>query len=323
MSTINEEKEAPIQDSHVLSKWDQVKSFQTKRFKDYVGPTGIWMLTYYLVTIFVMICLNVARVGWSGEAIFAAPAYFAQLFLNYGLNAGKVAADPLDTENDFYIEKIEFGRALTSASWIFAPMIIYILGMLFVFLVGSGYPQPEGAYSYLENFRFFHERTVLLWGDVANDRKGGGFYFILVWIPIIVATLVGAFVSKRVFEDKKQASSFNVIKMMGFNLLSGFIIGYQMAYMTGGVSLSIGGALKTIFTNSYDNFGFYFSGQYNPHSIILTSWFINLIPIFIAALWYIMYNQIEDASIKYTKNTIGWMNSTINRIKAKRSESKN
>lgn len=307
MSTINEEKEAPIQDSRVVSQWDKIKTFQTKQFKDYVGPTGIWMLSYYFTSIFVMICLNIARVGWSGEAIFAAPSYFAQLFINFGLNAGKVQADASDTVNDFYFEKIEFGRALISASWLFAPMIIYVLGILFAFLTGSGYPQPEGYFDYLQNFRYFHERTVLLWGDVENNRKGGGFYFVLVWIPIIVATLAGAFVSKRIYEDKKQANSFNVVKMMGFNLLAGFIVGYQMAYMTGRVAVSFGGSIKTIFTNSYDNFGFYFSGQYNPHSIIITTWFINLIPIFAAALWYIMYHQIEDSIIKTSGVSINYL----------------
>ena len=108
----------------------------------------------------------------SDGAIFAAPAYFAQLFVNYGLNAGKVKAPDTDNSLDFYYEKIEFGPALVSASWLFAPMIIYILGILFSILPGSGYPSPEGYYDFNNNFLYFHERTVLL-----NENKFGGFYF--------------------------------------------------------------------------------------------------------------------------------------------------
>ncbi|HUU77192.1 MAG TPA: hypothetical protein VMX55_02525 [candidate division Zixibacteria bacterium] len=293
MSTVNEEKEKKAFKSRVAETWDKMKSFEIKRFRDYIGPTGIWIITYYLTSIFIMIVMNIARVGWSGEAIFAAPSYFAQLFLNYGLNAGKVPAESGEELIDFYFEKLEFGRPLISASWIFAPMIIYVLGLMISFLPGSGYPAPEGYYILNNNFMYFHERTVLL-----NDHKTGGFYFVLVWIPIIMACFLGAFISKRIYKDPNQYKSFNVVKVMLFSLIPCLIVSYAMAKMTGEISFSFFGAIKTIFTNSYENYGFFFTGQYHPNALLFTSWFINLIPTFIAALWYNMYHQIEDSIIR-------------------------
>lgn len=305
MSTITEEKEQQ-QKSKIMTTWDEMKSFKIKPFRQYIGPTGIWMLSYYFISIFIMIAMNIARVGWSGEAIFAAPSYFAQLFLNYGLNAGKVAADPLDPASDFYLEKIEFSRPLMSASWLFAPMIVYVLGLFLSILIGSGYPQPTGEFSYLENFFYFHERTVALTGDpLANDpAKTGGFYFIIAWLPIILSAIVGAIISKRVFkkdENPKQHKTFNVIKVMLYNLFAGFIVGLQMGYMTGKVTFNIFGAIVTIFTSSYDNYGYMFTGQYNPNVIMLTSWFVNFIPIIIVAFTYIIYSPFEDKTISLIK----------------------
>ena len=219
MSTVNEEKEQSQKESRTMRTWDKMKSFEVKRFRDYIGPTGIWMICYYVISIFIMICINVARVGWSGEAIFAAPAYFAQLFINYGLNAGKVDAPDTDPDLDFYYEKIEFGPFLVSASWIFAPMIIYVLGILMSILPGSGYPNPGGYYDVNDNFLYFHERTILL-----NENKLGGFYFLIAWLPIILATFFGAFISKRIFKDEKQFKGFNVIRVMLLNLVFGFIV---------------------------------------------------------------------------------------------------
>ncbi len=296
MSTINEEKDQQ-HESKVMATWDKMKSFKAKPFKQYVGPSGVWILCYYFISLFIMIAMNIARVGWSGEAIFAAPAHFAQLFLNYGLNAGKVAADPLDVVNDFYLEKIEFGRPLMSASWLFAPMIVYVIGMLLSILSSSGYPQPIGDYGYLENFYYFHERTVALSGDPLADNPGksGGFYFLIVWLPILLSALAGAIISKRLFkDDPKQHKSFNVIKIMMFNLLVGFIVGLQMGYMTGEVTVSLWGTFKTIFTSSYENSGYMFTGQYNPNVLMFTSWFVNFIPIMIIAVIYLLYSPIED-----------------------------
>lgn len=294
MSSINEAKEQQ-QESKIMNTWDKMKSFKAKPFKEYLGPTGIWMLSYYFISIFVMIAMNVARVGWSGEAIFAAPAHFAQLFLNYGLNAGKIAA-PLDTANDFYLEKIEFNRPLMSASWLFAPMIVYVIGLLLSIVSGSGYPQPAGGFDYLENFYYFHERTVALNGDPLADNPGksGGFYFLIVWLPIILSAIIGAIVSKRLFKDPKQHKSFNVIKLMLYNLFAGFIVGLQMGYMTGKVTFSIWGSIVTILTSSYENTGYIFSGQYNPNVIMFTSWFVNFITIIIIATVYIIYSPLED-----------------------------
>ncbi len=302
MSTINEEKEQQ-HESKVMSTWDQMKSFKVKPFKQYLGPTGIWMLCYYFIMIFIMIAMNIARVGWSGEAIFAAPAHFAQLFLNYGLNAGKVAADPLDTVNDFYLEKIEFNRPLMSASWLFAPMIVYVIGIILAIVGGSGYPQPTGEYGYLENFFYFNERTVGLTGDPLSENpgKGGSFYFLLVWLPIILSAILGAMISKRLFKDPKQHKSFNVIKMMLYNLFAGFIVGLQMGYMTGKVTISLWGTIVTIFTSSYDNTGYMFSGQYNPNVMMFTSWFINFIPIIIIATAYVLYGPLEDKIVNLLK----------------------
>ncbi len=296
MSTITKEKEQQ-HESKVMSTWDKMKSFKAKPFKQYIGPTGVWMLCYYFISIFIMIAMNVARVGWSGEAIFAAPAHFAQLFLNYGLNAGKVAADPLDTVNDFYLEKIEFGRPLMSASWLFAPVIVYVIGLMLSILSGSGYPQPTGDYGYLENFFYFHERTVALNGDPLADNPGksGGFYFLIVWLPVILSAIIGAIISKRLFtKDPKQHKSFNVIKIMMYNLFAGFIVGLQMGYMTGKVTFNIWLSIATIVTSSYDNTGYIFSGQYNPNVIMFTSWFVNFIPIIIVAAIYILYSPFED-----------------------------
>ena len=170
--------------SRLAAAWEEAKSFETKKMKDYVGPTGIWLLIYYGISLFVMIAMNIARVGWSGEAIFAAPAYFAQLFINFGLNAGKVMDKSTDV--GFYNQKIVFNSALTSASWLFAPMIIYVLGILFAILSGSGWAMPVGDYSFNLNHRYFHDYTVLL----NSDNKGGGFYFLLVWLPIILSILI-------------------------------------------------------------------------------------------------------------------------------------
>ncbi|RLI70913.1 hypothetical protein DRO91_06235 [Candidatus Heimdallarchaeota archaeon] len=127
---------------------DEIKNYPVKRFIDYVGPTGLWLFLYYLFSLFMMIVLNIARIGWSLESIFAAPRYFAELFINYGLNAGKIEADPLDQELDFYFKRNDFSNFMTSASWIFAPMIIYVLGIFLSILPASGFQQPIGDFNY-------------------------------------------------------------------------------------------------------------------------------------------------------------------------------
>ena len=120
MSTINEkiEKEsAEPAESRIASGWKEASKFPTKRLIDYIGPTGLWLLCFYLASIFMMIILNIARLGFTGEAIFSAPTYFTQLFVNFGLNAGKIKAPDLDLENDFYYQKVDFGNALSSGAW--------------------------------------------------------------------------------------------------------------------------------------------------------------------------------------------------------------
>ncbi|NHJ86388.1 MAG: hypothetical protein FK734_13070, partial [Asgard group archaeon] len=214
-------------DIRLVNTWDEVKKYPVKKMIDYIGPTGIWLLSYYFASIFMMIVLNIARLGWTAEAIFAAPSYFAQIFINYGLNSGKIEAEPLDQENDFYYAKADYSNFLTSAAWLFAPMIIYILGIFINILPGSGYPQPIGDYDYLVNFQYFHDFVPFL-----NDTKTGGFYFLVAWLPMILSVIVGAFVSKRLFRSKRQIN-VNVLKIMLFNLIAAFIVGMQMGVMTG------------------------------------------------------------------------------------------
>ena len=280
-------KEEETFGSRVAKAIQDAKNPEVKRLTDYIGPTGFWLFSYYVASIFIMICVNIARVGWSGEAIFAAPSYFAQLFINYGLNAGKV------DENTF--EKIEFSRGLESASWFFAPWIIYTLGIMFVMLPGSGYPMLTGDYDYTDNFLYFHERTVAL-----NADKSGGFYFLIVWLPLILATLAGALISKRLF--KKENRSLGLIKLVLFNLVVGFFVGLQMGLMTGTYRISILGSLRTIFGVSEDNVGVIFTGHYHPNAIYVTSWFINLFPAIITAIWYVFYAFLEDKILELIAN---------------------
>ncbi|MBD3190016.1 MAG: hypothetical protein GF308_05210 [Candidatus Heimdallarchaeota archaeon] len=262
---------------------ENAKQPTVKRFKYYIGPTGIWLLAYYFSSLFIMICLNIARVGWSGEAIFAAPGYFAQLFINYGLNAGKV--------DEFTYEKIEFNRALESASWLFSPWILYVLGFLFAILVDSGYPSPAEDYSYLDNYLYFHERTVAL-----DSSKNGGFYFLIYWLPLIFATLIGAFISRRLFD--KDEVEISVLKVGLFNIILGFIVGLQMGVMTGDYSVSFVGFFRTIFGISEENTAVIFTGHYHPNGIMIMSWFLNLVPLIIVAVWYRVYNFLEIKTIQ-------------------------
>lgn len=280
----SKDKEKSDFKSRIDKAIEKAKEPTVKKFKYYIGPTGIWLLAYYFSSLFIMICMNIARVGWSGEAIFAAPSHFAQLFINYGLNAGKV--------DEFTYEKIEFNRALESASWLFSPWILYVLGFMFAILVNSGFPKPTGDYDYLDNYFYFHERTVAL-----NSSKGGGFYFLIYWLPIILATLIGAFISRRLFE--KDEVEINVLKVGGFNLIIGFIVGLQMGVMTGTYDVSFIGFFRTIFGISEENTAVIFTGQYHPNSIMIMSWFLNLAPLIIGAVWYRLYNFLEIKTIIY------------------------
>lgn len=328
MSTINEkiEKEsAEPAESRIASSWKEASKFPAKRLLDYIGPTGLWLLCFYLASILMMVILNIARIGFTGEAIFSAPTYFTQLFISYGVNSGKTAAPPpnilleLPTylDPDYGLQKIDFANALTSGAWLFAPMVIYVLGLLFVILPGSGFPQPLGDFDYLLNFQYFHHFVPFL-GFETNPDTGimtttGSFYFLLVWLPIILACLIGAFVTKRVFKEKKNRS-ISVVKMMLFNLVAGFIVGMQMGTITGEVNFRIIGALRTIFTDSYDNTGYFFSGEYHPNTILIISWFVNFIPMVFAALWYLIYDPLEDAIIKGAKNTGAFTSKTFKRM---------
>jgi len=279
---------------------EEIKDYPVKRFIDYVGPTGLWLFIYYLCSIFMMIVLNIARLGWSLEAIFGAPRYFAELFINFGLNAGKIEADPLDQELDFYFKRNDFNNAMTSGAWIFAPMIIYVLGIFLSILPASGFQQPIGNYDYKTNFLYFHQFVPFLRTGVNNQGdmiKTGGFYFLIAWLPIIASVLIGAIVNKRVFKEKEQ-KTVNVIKIMLFNLLAGFAVGMQMAVITGRVEFHFVEAIRVIITNSKENTGLIFTGEYHPISILLTSWFINFIPMFSAVAWYIVYANFEDAILK-------------------------
>ncbi|MBK5114089.1 MAG: hypothetical protein KGD59_13945 [Candidatus Heimdallarchaeota archaeon] len=319
MSIINEkiEKEtAEPAESRIASTWKEASKFPAKRLLDYIGPTGLWLLCYYLASVFMMIVLNIARLGWTAEAIFSAPTYFAQLFINYGLNAGKVKAPDLDRQNDFYFQKIDFGNALSSGAWVFAPMIIYVLGLLITIMPGSGFPQPVGDFDYLTNFQFFHHFVPFLGFDVNPVTNimftTGAFYFLIAWLPIILACVIGAFVTKRVFPEKKNRS-ISVVKFMLFNLLVGFIVGMQMGTMTGEVNFRITGALRTIFTSSYDNTGYLFTGQYHPNTILIVSWIVNFIPIALAAIWYLIYDLLEDNVIRISKATPGFFETKFKR----------
>jgi len=272
-----------------------------------------------------MIVLNIARIGFTGEAIFSAPSYFSQLFISYGLNAGKTDAPPPDIllelptylDPDYGLQKIDFANALTSGAWLFAPMVIYVLGLFLVILPGSGFPQPVGDYDYLTNFQYFHHYVPFLGFTVDSDTNimttTGAFYFLIAWLPIILACLIGAFVTKRVFKEKKNRT-ISVLKLMLFNLVVGFIVGMQMGTITGEVNFRITGALKTIFTNSYDNTGYYFSGQYHPNTILIVSWFVNFIPMIMAAFWYLLYDPLEDNVIKGAKYTGAFTAKTYRRI---------
>ncbi|NPE08871.1 MAG: hypothetical protein GNW80_11375 [Asgard group archaeon] len=317
MSTINEkiEKEsAEPAESRIASTWKEASKFPTKRLLDYIGPTGLWILSFYLASIFMMIVLNIARLGFTGEAIFSAPSYFTQLFISYGLNSGKIAVPPPDTllelpaylDVDYGLQKIDFANALTSGAWLFAPLVIYVLGLLLAILPGSGFPQPIGDFDYLTNFQYFHNFVPFL-GFTVNPETNimtttGAFYFLIAWLPIILACLIGAFVTKRIFKEKKNRS-ISVLKLMILNLVTGFIVGMQMGAITGEVNFRIIGALKTIFTSSYDNTGYFFSGQYHPNTIIIVSWFVNFIPMIMAAIWYLIYDPLEDYIVKTAKNT--------------------
>ncbi|MBN1328431.1 MAG: hypothetical protein JXA54_03050 [Candidatus Heimdallarchaeota archaeon] len=291
------EETSEKQKTSINVRWEQMKNQSTKRFIDYIGPTGIWLFLYYIFSLFMMIVLNIIRIGWSTEAIFGAPTYFCQLFINFGLNAGKVPSDPLDFTNAYYLQKIDYHNFLTNASWLFAPMIIYVLGIFLSMLTGSGFPQPIGDFHYNTNFQYFHQYVPLL-----NETKGGGFYFLIAWVPILLATLLGAIITRRLFRDEK-SKNVNVIRIFLFNLIAGFIVGMQMATLTGTVQFSIKGTFRTIFLNSYQNTGYFFDGQYHPNTILITSWFINFIPAFLAVFWYGFYNSIEKQIIKkFRKN---------------------
>ncbi|NHK31581.1 MAG: hypothetical protein FK730_09530 [Asgard group archaeon] len=281
----NKEENDEIKKSRVT--WNEIIKHPTKRLIDYVGPTGIWLLSYYISSLFMMVVLNIARTGWSFEAIFAAPLYMAQIFINYGLNSGKVK-DDIDPYNAIYYERSDINNAMTSGAWLFAPLLIYVLGIFFVILPGSGFPQPLGDYNFETNFMYFHQFVPFL-----NENKGGGFYFLIVWLPLILSILIGAFVSKRFFKGKKQPI-VSLVKVFVFNLLAGFAVGLQMGVVTGGVEFNLRGAFQTILTSDYDNIGYFFYGEYHPNTIMITSWFINFIPTFMAIAWYALYGNLED-----------------------------
>ncbi|NHJ33219.1 MAG: hypothetical protein FK732_10170 [Asgard group archaeon] len=305
MNEKNEEESTEPTESRIASVLKEVKTFPVKRLIDYIGPTGIWLLCYYVASLLMMIILNIARLGFTGEAIFSAPTYFAQLFISYGLNAGKTKVPPpgpleeipAHLDVDYGMQKVDFGNALSSAAWLFAPMVVYVLGLLMTILPGSGFPQPIGDFDYLTNFQYFHDFVPFLGFSVDADtnvmRTTGSFYFLIAWLPLIISCLVGAFITKRVFKEKKDRS-ISVIKVMFFNLLVGFIVGLQMGVITGDVTFRIIGALRTIFTNSYDNTGYFFSGEYHPNTILIVSWFVNFIPMILSTVWYLLYDITED-----------------------------
>ncbi|NHJ48106.1 MAG: hypothetical protein FK733_09990 [Asgard group archaeon] len=287
------ETDTPKKETSEIKKsrvtWNEIKNHPSKRLVDYIGPTGFWLLIYYASSLFMMIVLNIARIGWSLEAIFTAPMYIAQIFINYGLNSGKVEDTTVGSENDFMYEKADLDNVMTSAAWLFAPMVVYVLGLLMIILNGAGYPQPVGDYDYLLNFQYFHQFVPFL-----NENKSGGFYFLIVWLPIIISTVIAAFVSKRLFREGIKQPNINVIRILLFNILVGFAVGMQLGVITGDVEFKFRGAIGTILTNDYDNWGYFFYGQYNPNSIMFTSWFINFIPLFIGVAWHALYGNIED-----------------------------
>jgi hypothetical protein len=162
-----------------------------------------------------------------------------------------------------------------------------------VILNGAGYPQPVGDYDYLLNFQYFHQFVPFL-----NEDKSGGFYFLIVWLPIIISVVIAAFVSKRLFRERKGQPNINVIRILIFNLIAGFAVGLQLGVLTGRVEFQFRGAIGTILTNDYDNWGYFFYGQYHPNSIMFTSWFINYIPLAIAVAWHALYGNIEDRILR-------------------------
>ena len=258
------------------------------------SPFGIYLLSTWFISFLIMGITNTMR----GGKFFEGPSYWIDIFLTYGLNNG---------QNSF-LRLI----AKPFLVWFFAPMVVLILGWGLFLLADSGFLRngalPIDELDFNQTQKFFSYDNI--WGqDLINPArpKWTKMYIWLVLMPIILgAAFTGVYnfiVFKLIKKDKFIPSAKKFLLVIA---TSCFIIGVEMALMTGNITLEFTGLFYSLFVdrtiNDFIIYGTQYKtegekthpGQYHPIAVALTLWLLYLIPFFVVYLVLLIVGNLDN-----------------------------
>lgn len=230
------------------------------------SPTTVWFASLYFFSLIAIIIFNVVRTGGDINAVFTGPEYYASLFLHYGLNEGSTYNSPF---------------ASGVLSWLFAPFLVIFMGIPLFFLKEAGwaYNSPFFEISQINKTYAFFNTNVFGYEIVFLGQKGNAFFFGMVWLPIICATIVTA-----IYKIHTKRDSWIVTRFV-INLLISFWLGLELAKMTDpNLYFEWSEFIPTLVDHRFTNNFVVFEGHYNPMMIMLLFTFFQIAPMVILGL---------------------------------------
>ncbi len=102
-----------------------------KKLKDkFTGPTTVWFLSLYLITLFMMIIMSFLEHGLSWSSFVDGPENYLNIILNYGLNGIHGShANPFGSVASFFV----------------APLFMMFFGITLFMLTDAGYAMNGGS----------------------------------------------------------------------------------------------------------------------------------------------------------------------------------
>ncbi|MHA2357264.1 MAG: hypothetical protein ACXABK_00660 [Candidatus Heimdallarchaeaceae archaeon] len=281
-------------ESEVLGDWS--KGFLKWLGKKIHSPMGIYFIVTWVLSILTMGVTNTLR----GGSFLDGPRYWMDVFLTYGLNAGQ----------DSMLRFI----AKPFLVWLFAPMVVLMLGFTLFMLTDSGFfrngADPVAELDFNQSHRFFSIDNI--WGSskhingssvVLDDPspKWTLTYFWIVWFPIIIGAIVAAIYNFIIFKKiKKERYLPKPRNFLLITFVASFVIGLQMALMTGNIGLSFRQLFYSLFVERVQNnfliYGFEYGGQgqYHPIALTIVIWLLYLVIFLMVYFIFIILGNMDN-----------------------------
>ncbi|MHA2252037.1 MAG: hypothetical protein ACXAD7_16860 [Candidatus Kariarchaeaceae archaeon] len=181
------------------------------------GPTLIQIVSIHFASLILMMFHYGYHEGF-GNA-YKGPQYYTELFLTFGLNR-------------FVEDEIPAIFLSVPLSFIIAPMIVLILGVMFFFLQGAGFAPngpgveitgPEGEFWQRQDAIRMHE-----WAYFSKDLPGAenylmdnpklnSFYIVVIFLSLFVGAVIGALINFYLFSTKVQPKIFSYLRFFAIS----------------------------------------------------------------------------------------------------------